>query len=61
MKGTVYQTIREQLLYVVYKTGQILNEKVLAEEFEVSDLPPCEGGGQDFYIGLKIHNLALSS
>lgn len=39
MKDTIYQTIRERILYLEYKPGQILNEKVLAEEFDVSRSP----------------------
>ncbi|MBU0463738.1 MAG: GntR family transcriptional regulator, partial [Proteobacteria bacterium] len=35
----VYQTIRERLLYLDYKPGQILNEKVLAQEFGMSRSP----------------------
>jgi DNA-binding transcriptional MocR family regulator len=39
MKETVYQTIRKRILHIEYQPGQILNEKVLAEEFEVSRSP----------------------
>jgi len=39
MKQTVYETMRERLLYLDYKPGQILNEKVLAKEFGVSRSP----------------------
>ena len=39
MEKTVYQTIRERILYLEYKPGQILNEKVLAKEFGVSRSP----------------------
>ncbi|SLM29717.1 HTH-type transcriptional regulator [Desulfamplus magnetovallimortis] len=39
MKNTIYKTIRERILYLEYKPGQILNEKVLAEEFKVSRSP----------------------
>lgn len=39
MKKTVYQTMRDRLLYLDYKPGQILNEKVLAKEFGVSRSP----------------------
>lgn len=39
MKKKVYQIMRERLLYLDYKPGQILNEKVLAKEFGVSRSP----------------------
>ena len=39
MKENLYQTVRERILYLEYKPGQILNEKVLAEEFKVSRSP----------------------
>jgi len=39
MKETVYQTISERILYMEYQPGQILNEKVLAEEFGMSRSP----------------------
>ncbi|RLB90628.1 MAG: hypothetical protein DRH26_09340, partial [Deltaproteobacteria bacterium] len=39
MKETVYQTIRKRILHLGYQPGQILNEKVLAEEFGVSRSP----------------------
>ena len=39
MKKDVYQIMRERLLYLDYKPGQILNEKVLAEEFGISRSP----------------------
>lgn len=39
MKETIYQIIRERIMYLEYKPGQILNEKVLAEEFKVSRSP----------------------
>ncbi|WP_299983765.1 GntR family transcriptional regulator [Desulfobacula sp.] len=39
MKDKIYQTIRERILYLEYKPGQILNENVLAKEFEVSRSP----------------------
>lgn len=39
MKKRIYQTIRDRILYLDYKPGQILNEKVLAKEFEVSRSP----------------------
>jgi len=39
MKQTVYETMRERLLYLDYKPGEILNEKVLAKEFGVSRSP----------------------
>ncbi len=39
MNKTVYQTIRKRILYLDYKPGQILNEKILAEEFGVSRSP----------------------
>jgi len=39
MKKTVYETIRDRILYLEYKPGQILNEKVLAKEFGVSRSP----------------------
>ncbi len=39
MKETVYKTMRERILYLEYDPGQILNEKMLAEEFGVSRSP----------------------
>lgn len=39
MKDSIYQTLRKRILYLEYKPGQILNEKVLAEEFAVSRSP----------------------
>jgi len=39
MKKNVYQIMRERLLYLDYKPGQILNEKVLAQEFGMSRSP----------------------
>ncbi len=39
MKKTIYQVIRERIMYLEYKPGEILNEKILAEEFEVSRSP----------------------
>jgi len=39
MKKKIYQTIRERILYMEYKPGQILNEKVLAKEFGISRSP----------------------
>ncbi|MCG8565648.1 MAG: GntR family transcriptional regulator [Desulfobacterales bacterium] len=39
MKETVYQTIRERILYLEYTPGQILNEKILAQEFGMSRSP----------------------
>ncbi len=39
MKKQVYQTIRERILYMEYKPGQILNEKVLSKEFGISRSP----------------------
>lgn len=39
MKAHIYKTIRERILYLEYKPGQILNEKVLADEFGVSRSP----------------------
>ncbi|MBF0235915.1 MAG: GntR family transcriptional regulator [Desulfamplus sp.] len=39
MKETIYQIIRKRIMYLEYKPGQILNEKVLAEEFKVSRSP----------------------
>lgn len=39
MKKTVYQTVRDRILYLEYSPGQILNEKVLAEEFDISRSP----------------------
>ncbi|MCD4721947.1 MAG: GntR family transcriptional regulator [Desulfobacula sp.] len=39
MKDTVYKTIRKRILYLEYQPGQILNEKILAEEFGVSRSP----------------------
>lgn len=39
MKKTVYQTVRDRILHLEYRPGQILNEKVLAEEFDISRSP----------------------
>ncbi len=39
MKESVYTTIRERILYLDYKPGTILNEKVLADEFGLSRSP----------------------
>ncbi len=39
MKENIYNTLRERILYLEYKPGQILNEKVLADEFGVSRSP----------------------
>ncbi len=39
MKKKVYQTIRERILFMEYKPGQILNEEVLAKEFGISRSP----------------------
>lgn len=39
MKKTIYQTVRDRILYLEYRPGQILNEKVLAEEFDMSRSP----------------------
>ncbi len=39
MKESIYQTMRKRILYLEYKPGQILNEKVLSEEFGVSRSP----------------------
>lgn len=39
MKESVYKTIRERILYLDYKPGMILNEKVLADEFGLSRSP----------------------
>ncbi|MDX2510068.1 MAG: GntR family transcriptional regulator [Desulfobacterales bacterium] len=39
IKKKIYQTIRERILYMEYKPGQILNEKILAKEFEISRSP----------------------
>ncbi|OGR13903.1 MAG: hypothetical protein A2277_13515 [Desulfobacterales bacterium RIFOXYA12_FULL_46_15] len=39
MKKTIYQTVRDRILYLEYSPGQILNEKVLAMEFGISRSP----------------------
>jgi DNA-binding GntR family transcriptional regulator len=39
MKKTVYQTVRDRILHLEYSPGQILNEKILAEEFDISRSP----------------------
>jgi DNA-binding GntR family transcriptional regulator len=39
MKKDIYQIIRNRILYLEYKPGQILNEKVLAKEFNISSSP----------------------
>src|SRR3989339_64199 len=39
MKKTIYQTVRDRILHLEYRPGQILNEKVLAEEFGISRSP----------------------
>ncbi|MFN2435685.1 MAG: GntR family transcriptional regulator, partial [Desulfotignum sp.] len=35
----MYQILRERILYMEYHPGQILNENVLAQEFQVSRSP----------------------
>jgi len=39
MNIQIYETIRNRILYFEYPPGQILNEKVLAEEFGMSRTP----------------------
>jgi len=39
MNIEIYNHIRDRILYLEYQSGQILNEKVLAEEFGVSRTP----------------------
>lgn len=42
MTSNVYQIIKERILFLEYKPPQILNEKMLAEEFGVSRTPVRE-------------------
>ena len=39
MKSTIYEIMRNRILYMDYQPGQILNEKVLGEEFGISRSP----------------------
>lgn len=39
MNQEIYRTIKDRILFLEYKPGQILNEKTLAEEFGVSRTP----------------------
>ncbi len=39
MNVEIYNTIRDRILFLEYQSGQILNEKVLADEFGVSRTP----------------------
>ena len=39
MKNTIYKIIRDRILYLEYPPGQILNEKMLGEEFGISRSP----------------------
>jgi DNA-binding GntR family transcriptional regulator len=39
MNTEIYNQIRDRILFLEYQSGQILNEKVLAEEFGVSRTP----------------------
>jgi DNA-binding GntR family transcriptional regulator len=39
MNSEIYRTIKKRILFLEYKPGHILNEKVLAEEFGVSRTP----------------------
>lgn len=39
MNIEIYNTIRDRILFLEYQSGQILNEKVLADEFGVSRTP----------------------
>jgi DNA-binding GntR family transcriptional regulator len=42
MNKTIYTTIKNKILHLEYKPGQILNENVLAKEFQVSRTPMRE-------------------
>lgn len=39
MNKTIYQALRDRILYMAYPPGQILNEKMLGEEFGTSRSP----------------------
>jgi len=39
MNHSVYSIIRDRILYLEYEPGQILNEKILAQEFEIRRTP----------------------
>ncbi len=39
MNFNIYQTIKNRILFLEYAPGQMLNEKILAEEFRVSRTP----------------------
>jgi DNA-binding GntR family transcriptional regulator len=39
MNREIYRTIKDRILFLEYKPGQILNENTLAEEFGVSRTP----------------------
>ena len=39
MNNTIYEIMRDRILYMEYPPGQILNEKVLGEEFGISRSP----------------------
>ena len=39
MNEPIYTVIKERILFLDYKPGQILNENVLAKEFGVSRTP----------------------
>ncbi len=39
MNNTIYKVIRDRILYLEYPPGQILNEKMLGEEFGISRSP----------------------
>ncbi|MCF8113922.1 MAG: GntR family transcriptional regulator [Desulfotignum sp.] len=39
MKNSIYQIMRDRILFMEYQPGQILNEKILGEEFGISRSP----------------------
>lgn len=42
IKDQVYQTVLDRILFLEYKPGEILNEKILADEFNISRSPVKE-------------------
>lgn len=42
MNKAIYQALKDRILFMVYQPGQILNEHVLAKEFQVSRTPMRE-------------------
>jgi len=39
MNCTIYQTLRNRILYMEYPPGQIINEKIIGAEFGISRSP----------------------